>query len=529
MRKREPIDRRLILWGLVLAIGASSVGLVACAPERPETPKAEALPAGTIDPEAWGEVYPQEYEDLQATAQARPGGSRYKLGGEKAADEPGEGEATTHDKLSEYPFLAAMAKGIGFSVEFNEPRGHALALIDQNEIDPARVKAGGVCLACKSPYWEPLLEKRGEEAYSMPYSEAMAFIPEEHRELGVTCIDCHEPEDASLRYSDLMQDALNRIEAPEQLDEGQLKNAVCGQCHSTYTIPKREGTSVGLFMPWNGGQMGNITVEDMITTIEGDPANLEWTQALTGLKLGYIRHPEYELFTNGDVHWRNGVTCVDCHQPYKVEGDKKVSDHNVMSPLDDRMRSCRPCHPGTSEEQLRESVFHVQDQFIGALLNSGYSLVANAQLIRLVNESGIETQSAPIAEEYDAAVEAYKQAFYRVAYASAENSVGFHNPPEAMRVVSDAQAYSTRADGILRSLLERSGVRVPVEVDLQLREYIENRGERKLGFRPEQEFKDPRGVAERLWNENLRRLREGGGGATGSDEATGSQGGTGSP
>lgn len=524
MQTTSKIDRRLLLWAIVAAIAVSAVGLVACAPDRPEDTQVQPLPEGTIDPEAWGEVYPQQYEDWQATADPRPAGSRYKLGGELAAEDPGEGEPTTHDKLSEYPFLAAIAKGIGFSVEFNEPRGHALALIDQNAIDPARLKAGGVCLACKSPYWEPLLEERGDEAYSMPYEEAMAFIPEEHQELGVTCIDCHAPEDASLRYSDLMADALTRINAPAELTESQTKNAVCGQCHSTYTIPKSAGKSVGLFMPWDGGEMGNITVEDIISTIESDTANAEFTQTLTGMKLGYIRHPEYELFTNGDVHWRNGVTCPDCHQPYKVESDQKVSDHNVMSPLDDQMRACRPCHPGVSEEQLRESVFHVQDQFIGGLLNAGYSAVANAQLIRQVNESGIDTQAAGIAEDYNEAIDAYKQAFYRVAFLAGENSVGFHNPPEAMRMLVDAQSYSKRADGILRSVLEREGIEVPAEVDLQLREYIENRGERRLGFVAEQEFKDPRGVAEKLWNENLQRLREGS-----SQEPTGSGAATGSP
>lgn len=531
MQTRQHIDRRLLLWVLVLAIGASALALVACAPDRPErTQTNQAIPEGTIDPEPWGEVYPQQYEDWQATAEARPPGSRYKLGGERAAEDPGPGEPSTHDKLSQYPFLAAMAKGIGFSVEFNEPRGHALALIDQNAIDPARLRGGGVCLACKSPYWEPLLEERGDEAYGIPYEEAMEFIPEEHRELGVTCIDCHNTEDASLRYSELMADGLRRIEAPEQLSEAETKNAVCGQCHSTYTIPKEEGVSAGLFLPWDGGSMGNITVEDIITTIESAPENREFMQTLTGLRLGYIRHPEYELYTNGDVHWRNGVTCVDCHQPYKVEGDQKVSDHNVMSPLDNEMRACRPCHPGVSEEQLREQVFHVQDQFIGGLLNAGYSTVSNAQLIRQINESDIDTQAAGVAEDYEDAVDAYKQAFYRVAYLAGENSVGFHNPPEAMRMLIDAQSFNKRADAVFRSLLEREGVRVPTEVDLNLREFMENRGERRLNFKPEAEFRDPRGIAERLWNDNLRRLREGGGGGEGgSQEATGSQQQTGTP
>jgi nitrite reductase (cytochrome c-552) len=504
---------RALLWLLAAALMSGALSLAACAPDRPEpTAQEEGLPPGTFEPSEWGELYPQQYRDWQATADPRPPGSRYKKGGERAenGEEGADGEPL-HDKLSQYPFLAPMAKGIGFSVEFNEPRGHALAMIDQNAIDPARLGAGGVCLACKSPYWETILEQEGDSAYSMPYDEAVALIPEEHQELGVTCIDCHEPEDNSLRYSDLMADGLSRINAPEALEGKALNDAVCGQCHSTYTIPRGEGNvAEGLFLPWDGGEVDDISVENIIETIEGDPANAEFTQELTGLRLGYIRHPEYELFTRGDVHHRNGVSCVDCHQPFKIRGGEKVSDHNVMSPLNDEMRACRPCHPGQSVDDLRQSVFEVQDRFVGALLNSGFQVVANAQLIRMVNESDIDIEANETAELYGEAIETYKEAFYRVGYLAGENSVGFHNPPEAFRILNDAQAFSMRADGILRTILGEGDVDVPAEVDLQLREYIENRGVRRQGFDPDQEFRDPRGIAERLWNDNLQRLREGG-------------------
>lgn len=497
--REKRTDRRPVVLLAVVALMAALLALAACAPPEPQPPKTRALPDPTYDPTEWGKVYPQEYQDWQDTAKDRPQGSRYKRGGEGGA---------VHDKLSEYPFLAAMAKGIGFSVEFNEPRGHALAFTDQHEVDPARLKAGGVCLACKTPYYDRLRKEQGDKLYSMPYRDAVNLIPEKDRDLGVSCYDCHNPKDASLKYSTLMADALKRINA-EDPQGAALENAVCGQCHSTYTIPKKAGKSVGLFMPWDGSEYASITVENIIKTIESDPANLEWTQELTGLKLGYIRHPEYELYTRGDIHFRNGVTCVDCHQPYKVRNEKKVSDHNVMSPLDDQMRACRPCHADMNEEGLREAVYHVQDNYIGELLNAGYALVSNEQLIRTVNESKIDTQAASVAADYKQALDAYRQAFYRVAYGAAENSVGFHNPPEAMRILADAQAYSQRADAILRTILADAGVDVPPEVDLQLLTYLENRGVRRLQFQPEEEFRDPRGTAEKLWEQNLKRLRTG--------------------
>ena len=55
--------------------------------------------------------------------------------------------------------MALLFNGWGFGTEYNEPRGHAYMVIDQMDIDQGRVKAGGVCLTCKTPY-APRLRKR---------------------------------------------------------------------------------------------------------------------------------------------------------------------------------------------------------------------------------------------------------------------------------------------------------------------------------------------------------------------------------
>jgi len=44
---------------------------------------------------------------------------------------------------------------------------------------------------------------------------------------------------------------------------------------------------------------------------------------VTGFKLAFIRHPEYELFTNNSVHWQAGVACSDCHMPYTKVGRRR--------------------------------------------------------------------------------------------------------------------------------------------------------------------------------------------------------------
>ena len=101
------------------------------------------------------------------------------------------------------------------------------------------------------------------------------------------------------------------------------------------------------------------------------------------------------------------------------------------------------------------------------------------------------------------------QAFNRVSFLGAENSVGFHNPTEANRIGAGALAYSQRCAEILRKMLARNGVAVPNEVQLNLLTYLNGRGKEALSFNPALEFKDPSGVAESLWPNSLKALRGG--------------------
>jgi nitrite reductase (cytochrome c-552) len=101
---------------------------------------------------------------------------------------------------------------------------------------------------------------------------------------------------------------------------------------------------------------------------------------------------------------------------------------------------------------------------------------------------------------YEKAKEAYLQAFYRVTFIGAENSIGFHNPAEAGRMSSDAIAFAGKSEALLRQLLTQAGVDVPANVNLELAKYVNNRGTKEkagtLNFKPEQEFKDPTGNQE---------------------------------
>lgn len=473
----------------VFALLAAVAVLTGCSPEKPEPVKTGVIADGTIDPAQWGKVYPVEYDLWKKTGEPTPAGkSRYKHGYD--VGEP------MRDKLDQFPFLALLYNGWGFGVEYKEPRGHVYMVQDQLEVDPGRVKAGGSCLTCKTPY-APILEKKlGKDYFSKPYKEVLAAIPPEHRTLGVACIDCHDNRDMSLKLSRgfTLGKALAATGAEEsKLTQQDKRSLVCAQCHVTYSVTKdADMKSTGVVFPWKGSKLGSITIENIIKEIRSNPAAGEWTQEVTGFKMGFIRHPEYELFSNNSVHWNAGVGCTDCHMPYTRVGSKKVSDHRITSPLKNDLRACQQCH-SESPELLKKQVFAIQDRTMSLFIRSGYATATVAKLFEMANkaEAGGKTIDRTL---YDQARSDYEDAFYRVVFIGAENSVGFHNPTEALRVLGDAATYAGRAEGLLRQALTKAGVHVPVKVDLELARYVNNRGSKKLMFKPEHEIKDPLGA-----------------------------------
>jgi nitrite reductase (cytochrome c-552) len=275
------------------------------------------------------------------------------------------------------------------------------------------------------------------------------------------------------------------------------RTLVCAQCHVTYVIPKdKDMKSVGVFFPWQGSKPGNITIENIITKIKSDVSFLEWKQAVTGFKLGFLRHPEYELFSNNSVHWKAGASCADCHMPYTKVGAHKASDHRITSPLKNGMKGCIQCH-AESPEWLKNQVIAIQDRTVSLQIRSGYAPATVAKLFEMTHAAQAAGKTIDKAL-YDKAKEYYEEAFYRCTFVGAENSIGFHNPSESMRVLGDSIAFATKAEGLLRQALAQAGVKVPFKVDLELAKYLNDRGAGKLKFRKELELPDPSGVQNRF-------------------------------
>lgn len=482
--KRVYLFKTLMVAAAALALAISS----GCNPPKTQEVKTVIIRDGEIEPTIWGKAYPTEYELWKKTdIPALAGKSKYKRGFST--------DNITYDKLSEFPYLALLFNGWGFGTEYNEPRGHAKMLMDQLEVDPSRVKAGGVCLTCKTPY-APELEKRGLAYYKSPYNEVLALIPEKHRKLGVACIDCHDNKDMSLRISRgfTLTTALKSMGIdPANLTRQEMRSLVCAQCHVTYSISKdKDMKSTGVFFPWQGSRWGDVSIENIIRKIRSDSSYGEWKQSVTGFKLAFIRHPEFELFSNNSVHWKAGAACADCHMPYTKVGVHKVSDHRVTSPLKNDMRACIQCH-AEGAEWLREQVYAIQDRTTALMLRAGYETATVAKLFEMVHKAQAEGKEID-QTLYNKAKDFYEEAFYRTVFVGAENSVGFHNPTEAARILGDATAFAGKAEGLLRQALAKAAVDVPVKIDLELKKYLDNRGQKKLNGIPSLEIKDPSGI-----------------------------------
>jgi nitrite reductase (cytochrome c-552) len=483
---------RALLGVLLAGFLVGSFAMLACTPQKPEPIRTGSIADGDINPANWGKIYPLEYDAWAKTKDPRPAGkSRYKKGYDT--------DLVIHDKLSEFPYMPLLFNGWGFGVEYNEPRGHWYMLTDQLEVDASRLKAGGACLTCKTPYVPILQKELGASYFSDPYLEVQAKIPKEFQTLGVSCSDCHDNRSMDLKLSrGTLREALTTMgKDPDQATRQEKRLLVCAQCHVTYVIPKdKDMKSTSVFFPWQGSKVGNVSIENIIKVLKSDPAYLEWKQNVTGFKVGFIRHPEYEFFSNNSVHYQAGAACADCHMPYTRVGANKISDHNVMSPLKNDLKACQQCHTETAE-WLTKQIFAIQDRTISLMNRSGYAVAVAAKLFEITNKALADGKVID-QELYNRAKDLYLEAFYRVIFIGAENSIGFHNPSEAGRICGDAVAMAAKSEGLLRQLLAKAGVELPADINLEIAKYINDRGTKKLKFRPEMEFADPYGIQEML-------------------------------
>ncbi len=191
----------------------------------------------------------------------------------------------------------------------------------------------------------------------MPYAEARKLVSHP-----VACIDCHDSSTMQLRVTRpgfiegirafKASQGVQNYDVNAQATRQEMRAYVCGQCHVEYYF---KGPEKRLVYPWAKG----LKVEE-IQAYYDEAQFKDWTHADTGAPALKAQHPEFEMWNQG-IHARSGVTCADCHMPYKREGALKISDHHVRSPMLNVNRACQTCHKWP-EEELKARVETIQQR-----------------------------------------------------------------------------------------------------------------------------------------------------------------------
>jgi nitrite reductase (cytochrome c-552) len=340
-----------------------------------------------------------------------------------------------------------MWAGYAFAKDFREERGHAYMLDDQIFTERQQVaKQPGTCLQCHASLYVPYrkagdgdLIKGFEKMNQMPYAEARKLVSHP-----VACIDCHDSSTMQLRVTRpgfiegirafKASQGIQNYDVNKQATRQEMRAYVCGQCHVEYYF---KGPEKRLVYPWSKG----LKVEEILAYYD-EAQFKDWTHADTGAPALKAQHPEFEMWNQG-IHARSGVTCADCHMPYKREGALKISDHHVRSPMLNINRACQTCHKWP-EEELKARVETIQERTF-KLRN-----VAMDALMDLIKDLKAAKASGKTDKELATAQDFQRKAQFYLDFVEAENSTGFHAPQEAARILGESIDFSRKGQIALR-------------------------------------------------------------------------------
>ena len=363
--------------------------------------------ADELDPAVWGQNFPVQYEMFQRTAENY---GRTAFGGS---------EPFSH--LEENPNLLRLYAGYAFSIEYNEERGHAYALIDQQESERVIQRPQpGACANCHSAETPVLIAEMGWEEFNhTPYNDLSANL-----HTGSSCHDCHDPETMELtitRPAFVNAMAARGIDVAEATQQ-EMRTYVCAQCHVEYYFA---GEDKVLTFPWSNG----LAIEN-IEAYYQEVGHIDWTNAESGSPLLKMQHPEFEMYSSG-IHARAGVACADCHMPYTRVGSVKYSDHWLRSPLTNVSAACQTCH-NVDEDELVARVVDIQTTTSNLLDDTETAILDAIDAIVAAQTAGATD------EQLEASRTLHRGAQMRWDFVSSENSTGFHSPQEAARILAEA-------------------------------------------------------------------------------------------
>lgn len=378
--------------------------------------------------EVWGENYPRQYERYAETADSS---FSSKHGG-----------SAEIDYLEHYPNLVVLWAGYAFSRDYNQGRGHYHAVDDVRNTLRTAVPQPATCWSCKSTDVPRVMNEKGVGAF---YKEPWANLgPEIVNNIG--CQDCHDPKSMNLRITRpaLIEAFQRQGKDISKSTHQEMRSLVCAQCHVEYYFKGKEEKY--LTFPWDKG----FSAEEMEAYYD-EVEHVDFVHKLSRTPILKAQHPDYELYMTG-IHAKRGVSCADCHMPYRSEGGVKFTDHKIQSPLANIANSCQVCHR-ESEQNLLRDVYERQDK-MEEMRKLAEDALAKAHIEAKFawDKGATESEMAPV-------LKLIRQAQWRWDWVAAANGLGFHSPVEASRTMANAiqKAEAARAQ-IVRVLAKRGYV-----------------------------------------------------------------------
>lgn len=372
--------------------------------------------------EVWGENFPREFETYRSTTDTS---FLSKYGGSKK-----------HDLLAEDPLNVVLWAGYAFSREYNQARGHYYAINDIRNILRTGTPQPATCWSCKSTDVPRLMNKMGPANFYKGSWDSLGH--EVVNNIG--CQDCHDPKTMNLRIT---RPALAEAWARQGKDinnatRQEMRSLVCAQCHVEYYFKGKKEKY--LTFPWDKG----FSADSMEAYYE-QVGHIDFVHQLSKTPILKAQHPDYELYRTG-IHAERGISCADCHMPYKNEGGVKFTNHKIASPLENIAGSCQVCHR-ESEETLIKNVNDRQDKVMEV------KLLAEKALVAAHIEAVAAYKAGADSSELVPALKLIRSAQWRWDWVSAANAVGFHSPLEATRVLSTSIQRAEEARRFITQVL----------------------------------------------------------------------------
>lgn len=417
------------------------------------------------DPAKWGINWPRQYELYKKTALP----TKTRFGGH------GGSEALPTEKIERDPWLRRMFGGYAFAIDYRDRRGHFFMLDDQEASKRLDKPQSGSCLHCHASIM-PLYRELGkgdaiaglDSSYKYSYRDLNKKLHGMGHAHPVSCVDCHESKTMRLRVTrpgfikgirelaasgaavkafpsvGLWRNGARKTpyDPNAEASHTEMRSFVCAQCHVEYYCASK----MPLTYPWGKG-LASDSMEAYWNSVKFDDGHrfYDFKQAETGAEILKAQHPEFELWSQG-VHAKSGVACADCHMPYMRDGASKVSDHWVRSPLLNINRACQVCHH-FSENEIADRVASIQDNHYALQQRAAAALMNQMDAILAAKGAGVDTL------ELDTVLELQRKAQWRLDFVAAENSMGFHAPQEAARILAEAIDYARQGQALAIALM----------------------------------------------------------------------------